>query len=496
MHSGEIQERYRHREDILKKGGSPYKVGIKPQNVSSEILELCKDKTSIELEKFSKKKGFFSVAGRVMALRSFGKSGFIQLKDREGFLQLFSSKESLDEKSFLAFKKLHVGDIIYAKGKVFRTKTNHLSLRLSELVLLTKSLRPLPEKFHGLMDVEMRYRQRYIDLIMNPDILKTFKMRSQIIQEIRSWLKDQDFLEVETPMLHSVQGGAIARPFTTHHNTLNIPLYLRIAPELHLKRLVVGGLEKVFEINRNFRNEGISTKHNPEFTELEFYETYKTFEDLMPLTEELFNFILKKVLNKNKILYLDKAIDFTPPWARLSVEEAIMKYTDFPEKGLLRDKSELLKYGKARGIPMNSNDSSGHLIMAIFDEKVEEHLIQPTFITHHPTSISPLARKNENDPFVVDRFELYIHGWEIANAFTELGDPKDQRERMEKQVKEKKAGNKEACDMDDDYICALEYGLPPTAGEGIGVDRLVMLLTNSPSIRDVIFFPLMKTKEI
>lgn len=519
---------------------SPHKSSIHPKNSASEILNLYQSKSREELEELfplSSKKtslgkteiSFHSVAGRVMSLRRFGKSGFMHIQDRTGQLQLFASKNLLSTKDFSLFTKLHVGDIVLVSGVPFRTKTHHLSLRLKKLTLLTKALRPLPEKFHGLTDIEVRYRRRYVDLITNPHVVKTFKMRAQIIQEIRLWLTKRDFLEVETPMLHSIQGGTIARPFSTHHNALNIPLYLRIAPELYLKRLVVGGLEKVFEINRSFRNEGISKKHNPEFTMLEFYEAYKTYEDLMTLTEELFRDLFKKILtpktkthgdvkksdsfqispkndtlmnkeneDKNQeqsslvLFYQDQKISLASPWTRLSVEEAIMIHTSFPDKNKLRDKKELLNYGAKNHISMNPKDSVGHLIMAIFDEQVEKHLIQPTFVTHYPLSVSPLAHKNEEDPFLVDRFELYIYGWEIANAFTELADSKDQKRRMEEQVKQKEAGNLEACDLDEDYIRALEYGLPPTAGEGIGIDRLVMLFSNSPSIRDVILFPLLK----
>ena len=478
---------------------------LQPKNTASEISHLYEKKSKEDLEELfketqEKKNEIHSVAGRVMSLRRFGKSGFMHIQDRTGQLQLFTSETLLSKDDFLLFNKLHVGDIVFASGRPFRTKTLHLSLRVKKLILLTKSVKPLPEKFHGLTDIETRYRQRYVDLIMNPHVVKTFKIRSQIIQELRHWFVQQDFLEVETPMLHSIQGGTIARPFITHHNALDLPLYLRIAPELYLKRLIVGGMDKVFEINRSFRNEGLSKKHNPEFTMIEFYEAYKTYKDLMVFTEKLFQSLWKKILYTEKqqpkeefsFVYQGQKISLASPWACMSVEEAIMKYTSFPDKKKLRDKKTLLKYGKENNIPMNPKESVGHLIMNLFEEKVEQHLIQPTFITHYPLSVSPLAHKNKEDPFLVDRFELYIYSWEIANAFTELSDPADQRERMEKQVEEKAAGNLEASDLDEDYIRALEYGLPPTAGEGIGIDRLVMLFTDSPSIRDVILFPLLK----
>jgi lysyl-tRNA synthetase class 2 len=427
-----------------------------------------------------------------MAIRDFGKAAFLQLRDRSGKIQIFVQKNKIGDEAFAKYRDMDVGDIVFVSGTLFKTKTNELSVDASEVVLLTKSLRPLPEKFHGLTDVEMRYRQRYVDLMMNESTRETFRKRSKIIEEIRRFFVEHDFLEVETPMMHPIAGGATARPFITHHNTLDMQLFLRIAPELYLKRLVVGGMDRVFEINRNFRNEGISIKHNPEFTMLEFYQAYATYEDLMRFTEKLFQRVAQNVLGSTTVSYQGTAIELGGTWARVSVEDAIVQYSAFKDRSKLRDRQALLAYGKEHGLPMNPKDSTGGLMMVIFDEQVERHLIQPTFVTEYPLDVSPLSRQNDRDPFVVDRFELYVYGREMANAFSELNDPEDQRRRFMDQVAAKNAGNDEACDMDEDYVTALEYGLPPTAGQGIGIDRMVMLLTDSPSIRDVILFPQMR----
>lgn len=485
----QVRHRYELREQLIQTGENPYKNDVKPEHTAKMVVAEYDSKSKEELEATEVR---VSVAGRIMGLRSFGKSGFIRLKDRSGEIQLFADKKSISEEDFKAFKKLQVGDIVYGKGHLFRTKTNHLTVHVTELSLLTKSLRPLPEKFHGLTNIELRYRQRYLDLIMNPEVMDIFRVRSQVITEIRHFLIERDYMEVETPMLHSIQGGTIAKPFKTHHNALDIPLFLRIAPELYLKRLVVGGMEKVFEINRNFRNEGISIKHNPEFTLLEFYETYSTYEDLIPLTEEMIQRVADKVLGKRSFTYQGTEISVDGKWKRMTVEDAILEYSGFKERDKLRDKEALLAYNKSKKHPVEDKMSVGELMMTIFDEEVEEHLIQPTFVTHYPVDVSPLARRTESDPFVTDRFELYIYGREIANAFSELNDPVDQAGRFEKQMEERLSGNDEACEMDEDYIRALEIGLPPTAGEGIGIDRLVMLFTDSASIRDVILFPLLK----
>ena len=467
----------------------PFPNGFEPKDLASALHRGYDEKTKEELEPQQIK---CSVAGRIMAIRDFGKAAFLQLRDRTGKIQVFVQKNKLGEAEFAKYRDMDVGDIVFASGVLFKTKTNELSIDLDRLVLLTKSLRPLPEKFHGLTDVEMRYRQRYVDLIMNESARETFRKRSRIVDEVRKYFVENDFLEVETPMMHPIAGGATARPFITHHNTLDMRLFLRIAPELYLKRLVVGGLDRVFEINRNFRNEGISIKHNPEFTMLEFYQAYATYDDLMSFTEKLFQRVAERVLGTTTLQYQGTAIELGGNWKRISVEDAIVQYTDFKDRSKLRDRQALLAYGAANQLPMNPKDSTGGLMMVIFDEQVEKNLVQPTFVTHYPLDVSPLSRKNDKDPFVVDRFELYIYGREMANAFSELNDPEDQRSRFQDQVAAKNAGNDEACDMDEDYVTALEYGLPPTAGQGIGIDRMVMLFTDSPSIRDVILFPQMR----
>ncbi len=476
-------------EKVRGRAENPYRNGLTPKNLASELHRTYGEKTKEELESAAIP---CSVAGRVMAIRDFGKASFVRLKDRTGLIQLFVQKARLGDENFAKYKELDIGDIVYSQGEVFKTKTGELSVNAGEVVLLTKSLRPLPEKFHGISDVEIRYRQRYLDLIMTEETRATFLKRSKIVEEIRRFFIDHDFVEVETPMMHPIVGGANARPFKTHHNTLDMPLFMRIAPELYLKRLVVGGIDRVFEINRNFRNEGISIKHNPEFTMLEFYQAYATYEDLMDLTESLFQRVAKNVLGTEKVTYQGTEINLGGKWRRITVEDSILEYSGFKDRSKLRDRAALLAYGKSKGLPMNPKDSTGGLMMVIFDEEVEKNLVQPTFLTQYPLDVSPLSRQNEKDSFLVDRFELFIYGREMANAFSELNDPIDQRKRFESQVDAKNAGNEEACDMDDDYVMALEYGMPPAAGQGIGIDRLVMLLTDSPSIRDVILFPLMR----
>jgi lysyl-tRNA synthetase class 2 len=485
----QIRVRYGKREALLARHENPYRNGFKP---SSSVRELQAKYAEATREQLADVTEVHSVAGRVIGIRDFGKGGFLRIRERTGDFQFFIDKALLGEAKFAQFKELDLGDFVYGAGRPMRTKTNELSLHCAELELLTKSLRPLPEKFHGLSDVETRYRQRYADLIVSQQTRETFVKRSKTIEAIRDYLVRREFVEVETPMLHAVQGGTIARPFTTHHNALDMPLYLRIAPELYLKRLVVGGMERVFEINRNFRNEGISIKHNPEFTMLEFYQAYATFEDLMTITEEMIAEAAQKVLGSTRVNYQGTELEFGAPWRRITVEESILEYSGFKDKARIRDREALLAYGKKAGIHMDPKLATGDFIMAIFDAEVEKHLIQPTFVTMYPVDVSPLARRNEKDAFVTDRFELYIYAREIANGFSELNDPVDQRERFEKQVEAKVAGRDDACDMDEDYIRALEFGLPPTAGEGIGIDRLVMLLTDSPSIRDVILFPLLR----
>lgn len=436
----------------------------------------------------------FAVAGRLMAIRDFGKGSFASIQDRTGKLQIFIRKEKVGEKVYSLFKRLDVGDIVFVAGKIFRTRTNELTVDCDELRLLSKAIRPLPEKWHGLTDIETKYRQRHLDLIVNPHTKEVFTKRSRIIRLIRSFMEERDFLEVETPMMQPKAGGAMARPFKTHHNALGMDFYLRIAPELYLKRLVTGGFERVYEINRNFRNEGISTFHNPEFTMMEFYQAYATYEDLMVFTEEMFNFVACELFGSPKFQYQGTEIDLTPPWPRISVRDAIIQYGNIASEVLTHD-ARIIACAKDLGLSIKDGDAPGIAMMAIFEEQVEDKLVQPTFITRYPVEVSPLARKNPDHPDVTDRFELYIFGKEIANAFSEINDPVDQRGRFEMQLRAREAGDDEAHEMDEDYIRTLEYGMPPTAGEGIGIDRLVMLLTDSASIRDVILFPLLRSKE-
>jgi len=472
-------------DELRAQGINPYANGFVPTATLDEVASRHAEDDATALESAD---ASYAVAGRIMARRDFGKAAFVQLQDRSGRLQIYVNKQQVGAESFELFRKLDLGDVIGLSGRPFRTRTGELSLRAESLVLLTKSLLPLPEKWHGLTDVETRYRQRYLDLMVNADVRETFRKRSRIIGLIRQYMVERDFLEVETPMMHPIAGGATARPFVTHHNTLKMDLFLRIAPELYLKRLVVGGFERVFEINRNFRNEGISIQHNPEFTMMEFYQAYATYHDLMDLTEDLICHLAKQVCGGLKISYGGREVDLTPPWDRLTVREAICKYGEV-EADILEDPQRCLAWAKARGLEIEEPIGHGKLLTAIFDEVVEPHLWNPTFITEYPTEVSPLSRKNDDNPEVVDRFELFVVGRELANAFSELNDPVDQRQRFEQQLAEKEAGDEEAHAMDDDYVRALEYGLPPTAGEGIGIDRLVMLLTDSPSIRDVILFP-------
>ena len=488
--SEQVQIRFQKLQRLKEKTKNPYPNGLNPSHLARDLHELYDLKTKEELEG---ENVICSVAGRIMAVRDFGKAAFVRLRDRTGIIQLFVQKQRLGDEGYALYKELDVGDTLFGKGAAFKTKTNELSINCDSIQLVTKSLRPLPEKYHGIADVEIKYRQRYLDLIMSDQTQDIFRKRSLIINEIRQFLLEKEFLEVETPMMHPIVGGATARPFVTHHHTLDMNLFMRIAPELYLKRLVVGGFERVFEINRNFRNEGISIKHNPEFTMVEFYQAYATYEDLMDLTEKLFQRLQTKVLGDSPLVYQGTEINIKDTWRRISVEDSILEMSRFKDRTHLRNKSALLAYGKQHHLSMDPNDSVGGLLMRIFDEEVEAQLIQPTFITHYPLDVSPLSRKNEEDPFLVDRFELFIYGREMANAFSELNDPLDQKERFEGQVSARQAGNEEMSDrVDTDYIEALEYGMPPTAGEGIGIDRLVMLFTDSASIRDVILFPLMK----
>jgi len=434
----------------------------------------------------------FTLAGRVVSYRSFGKVTFFHIQDRTGRIQVYAARDDLGPEVYQLFKKTDLGDIVGVVGTLFRTKTGELTLKTKGFKLITKSMRPLPEKYHGLKDVETRYRQRYLDLIVTPRTTEIFKIRSAVVRELRSFLDEKGFMEVETPMMQSIPGGATAKPFETYHNALDMKLYMRIAPELYLKRLLVGGMEKVYEINRNFRNEGISTRHNPEFTMLEFYWAYANFRNLMDLTEEMFSRVAQKALGTTVVPYQGDMIDLTVgKWTRMPFHESLEKvggvppevYTDYEKcKALVKEKGEKVVEG----------EKLGKLQAKLFDILVEPKLIQPHFIYHYPTDISPLSRRNEDNPDITDRFELFMTGREMANAFSELNDPVDQRGRFEEQVKEKEAGDEEAHFMDEDYVRALEYGMPPAAGQGVGIDRLVMLLTDSASIREVILFPLLR----
>jgi lysyl-tRNA synthetase class 2 len=483
-----IAER-RSKLDALREQGNAFPNDFRRNAIAEELHQTfhAHDKEALEEENIE-----VSVAGRMMAKRVMGKASFVKLQDRSGQIQLRLERDRLPEGVYQAFKKWDVGDIVGASGKLFRTNTGELTVLADEVRLLTKSLRPLPEKWAGLSDQETRYRQRYVDLIINESSREVFRKRSQIISYMRGFLESLDFLEVETPMMQVTPGGAIARPFTTHHNALDMPLYLRIAPELNLKRLVVGGFDRVYEINRNFRNEGVSTQHNPEFTMLEAYRAYADYNDWMDSTEAMLHGMAEAINGTTVVSYQDEEFDFGNKFARMTVEEAIAKYNPDFDMSKVRDRDYLAEYCARVGIQVKDNYGPGKLQTEIFDETGEAQLREPTFITQYPAEVSPLARKNDDDPFVTDRFELFIAGREIANGFSELNDAEDQAERFKAQVANAAAGDDEAMSYDHDYIRALEYGLPPTTGIGIGVDRLVMLLTDSPSIRDVLLFPHMR----
>ncbi|HWQ95703.1 MAG TPA: lysine--tRNA ligase [Gammaproteobacteria bacterium] len=432
------------------------------------------------------------IAGRMMAKRVMGKASFAQVQDMSGQIQLFVQRDALPPEVYEDFKKWDVGDILGAEGTLFKTKTGELSVRVDDVRLLTKALRPLPEKFHGLVDQETRYRQRYLDLIMNEPTRDTFRIRSRVVAFIRQFLEARDFMEVETPMMQVIPGGATARPFITHHHALDMQLFLRVAPELYLKRLVVGGYERVFEINRNFRNEGLSTKHNPEFTMLEFYQAYADYRDLMDLSEAMLRQLAQHIHGATTIVYQGEQYDFGKPFTRLTLKEAVLQFNPQLKEADIESLEAARKSATGLGILLKDSYGVGKIQMEIFEKTVESRLKDPTFITAYPLEVSPLARRNSQDPSITDRFELFIGGREIANGFSELNDAEDQAERFRKQVQEKEAGDDEAMHFDADYIRALEHGMPPTAGEGIGIDRLVMLLTDSPSIRDVLLFPHMR----
>ncbi len=488
-------------ESLRDAGVNPFANGFAPSTTCLAILEETDAESLPTMGEIPEDAPTFSIGGRIMAKNKMGKATFMRLRDRSvgvsqdgpTHLQIYLKKDILGEELYLMLRSLDIGDIVGVEGSLFKTRTGEPTLMVRNARLLTKSLRPLPEKWHGLADVETRFRQRYVDLIVNPDVKEVFRVRSKVVSYIRHYFEERDYIEVETPMMHPIPGGATARPFETFHNALSMPLYLRIAPELYLKRLVVGGLERVFEVNRNFRNEGLSPKHNPEFTMLEFYQSYATHEDLMNLTEDLFAYIAKSLNGDDSTIrpYGDHSIDYKAPFKRITIRESLTEIAGIPAD-VVANPSALREAYATKGITVEGEVAYGNLLMIGFDELVEEKLIQPTFITEFPIENSPLARRNEEDPNYTDRFELFIAGAEIANAFSELNDPIDQKNRFEDQVKARDAGDNEAMYMDHDYVRALEYGMPPTAGEGIGIDRLVMLMANRQTIREVIFFPHMR----
>ncbi len=493
----QIQQRRSNLEELAKLGVEIYPRRFDRRHTISELVGQHGERTHDELEADRIET---RTSGRILAIRSFGKANFLVLSDGIARIQVYIRQDALPPLEFQTFKLLDFGDWVGVEGRLFRTKTNELTIWASRLHFLSKCLLPLPEKWHGLTDIEIRYRQRYLDLIVNPDARRVFETRSRVVASIRAFMTARGYLEVETPMMQPIAGGALARPFKTHHNTLDMDLYLRIAPELYLKRLTVGGIEKVFEINRNFRNEGISTQHNPEFTMMEFYETYADYELLMAMTEELFETVARESIGTNEITFGEHKISLKAPFARLSLrdtarEAASKRLRREVTDADLRQRETAAAIARQIGLEVDAEAGAGKIATEIFERLCEERLIQPTFIYDFPTEVSPLSKQKPDDPDTVERFELYIGGFEVANAFSELNDPVEQRRRFEAQIKNRARGDLEAHEMDEDYIRALEYGLPPTGGEGVGIDRLVMLLTNSPSIRDVILFPLMRKRE-
>ena len=476
-----------------------YDLGIDPFGQKFDRTDMAEplheqwDQYSKEELKEKEDESHVTVAGRIMTKRGKGKVGFAHIQDLTGQIQLYVRKDQIGEDQFAIWKSADLGDIVGIEGVMFKTNTGELSVKAKDFTLLTKALRPLPDKHHGLQDIEQRYRQRYLDLITNQDSTQTFINRSKILQEMRNFLNKKGFLEVETPMMHQIAGGAAARPFVTHHNALDATLYMRIAIELHLKRLIIGGLEKVYEIGRVFRNEGVSTRHNPEFTMIELYEAYADFHDMMDITESMVRHIAQEVLGETTIPYGEEQVDLGSSWKRVHMVDAVKEATGVNFYDVKSDE-EARDLAKEHGVEITDHMKYGHIVNEFFEQKVEESLIQPTFVYGHPIEISPLAKKNPEDPRFTDRFELFIVGREHANAFTELNDPIDQRARFEAQLQEREEGNDEAHEMDEDFLEALEYGMPPTGGLGVGIDRLVMLLTNSPSIRDVLLFPYMRQK--
>jgi len=490
-------ERRREKLAALREAGNPYPNDFRPTATASAIRGECEGQDDDALPARR-----FRIAGRIMSRRVMGKASFAHLQDGTGRLQLYLRRDDLPEGAYGEFRRWDIGDLVGAEGVAFRTRTGELSLRVDSLRLLAKALRPLPEKFHGLTDRETRYRRRYLDLIMNEEARATFRTRTRVVDFVRRFFIERGFLEVETPMMQPLAGGAVARPFETWHHALGIPLFLRVAPELYLKRLVVGGFERVFEINRNFRNEGLSTRHNPEFTMLEFYQAYADYRELMDLTEMLLRSLARSEAGRRAevegdaggndrlvIEWQGHRIDFGPPFERLSVRDAVLRHAGGITADDLDDPDRIRKAARARGIPLGDEAGPGKALVEIFEREAEPNLVAPTFITRYPTEVSPLSRRSDDDPEVADRFELFIGGREIANGFSELNDPDDQAERFREQVRQRSGGDDEAMVYDEDYVTALEYGMPPTAGEGIGIDRLVMLFTGAASIRDVILFP-------
>lgn len=488
----ELLAQRRAKLDNLREQGNAFPNSFKRDSLAQRLHD---EFDSFDREALESKAIRVKVAGRMMSRRVMGKASFVHIQDMSGQIQLHVRRDELPDGVYAGFKHWDIGDILGAEGELFKTNVGELSIKVDRLCLLTKSLRPLPEKFHGLADVETRHRQRYLDLIANEDTRRTFNIRTEIMDFIRRYLRENDFVEVETPMMHAIPGGAAARPFVTYHNSLDMELYLRIAPELYLKRLVVGGMEKVFEINRCFRNEGLSPRHNPEFTMLEFYQAYADYSDLMDLTEDLMRKLVHSLIDSYVVDYQGEQYDLSGPFRRLTLLESILHYNDGINQVDLESLENIRRLADSLEVPYEDSFGVGKIQVEIFEKTVEARLLEPTFITSFPVEVSPLARMNDMDPFVADRFEFFVGGREIANGFSELNDPDDQAERFKKQVKDKEAGNEEAMHYDADYITALEYGLPPTAGEGIGIDRLVMLLTNAPSIRDVILFPHMRPKD-
>jgi lysyl-tRNA synthetase class 2 len=486
----QVRERLRKLGELRAFGIDPYSGRVDPTHLAEELHTTY---GAMSAEQLTEAKPACTVAGRIVGLRSFGKAAFAHLLDSSGRIQIYAKEALLDDAGRQLLARLDLGDWIGADGRLFRTKTGELTVEVRQLTLLTKTIHPLPEKWHGLTDIEQRYRQRYLDLL-NPDVRRIFLQRSRIIDLIRRFLIGRRFLEVETPMMQSVAGGALARPFVTHHHALDTDLFLRIAPELYLKRLIVGGLDRVFEINRNFRNEGVSTHHNPEFTMLEFYQAYADYRQLMTLTEELLAHVVTDVCGGLTITYQGRPLDFTPPWPRLPFLEALAREGQVTPDALT-DRERLIGLAKQHQLPLTGKETVGHLQQLLFDHLVEPTLTGPVFIVDYPKAVSPLAKATPDRPELVQRFEFYLAGMEVANAFTELNDPVEQRERFEAQAAQRAGGDEEAHRIDEDYLRALEYGLPPTAGEGIGIDRLVMIFTDQPSIRDVILFPQMKPEK-